>query len=270
MLQYERFENILNKLQNQSSVRVAELAGEMGVSESTIRRDIADLAKAGRVRKVFGGAIPMETGTRSAGAQGAEAEDPRESSRRQISAPRPNIHEKETIRVDEKSEVAAYAASLIEDGELIYIDAGSTTGSMIDQITCTGAAYVTNGVRHAIRLAEKGLKTYLLSGRVKASTEAVIGYEAVGSLQKYHFSKCFIGTDGIDEESGFTTADIDESMVKTEAIRRSGQVHILADSSKFGRVAAVTFAELSAGTIITDQVPDEQYRSQAEIIEAGK
>lgn len=240
MLQYERFEAILNKLQSQSSVRVTDLSRELDVSESTIRRDISDLAKAGKVRKVFGGAVP-----------GGPMD----------------VRSKEALQTDEKTEVATCAAALIEDGDLVYIDAGTTTGSMAEQITCKGATYVTNGVSNALKLAERGLQTYLLSGRVKPSTEAVIGHEAVGCLQKYHFNKCFIGTDGIDAESGFTTADIEESMVKSEAIRRSGDVYILADSSKFGLVKSITFAHLNEGTIITDRLPDAAFRSQTEIIE---
>ena len=250
MMQYERFEAILNKLEGQSSVRVTDLSQELGVSESTIRRDITDLAKAGKLQKVFGGAVP-NTPPRS----------------RTVNTRTLDLREKEILRADEKMEVAAYAAAMIREGELVYIDAGTTTGSMIDHITCRSATFVTNGVRHAIRLAEKGFQTYLLSGRVKARTEAVIGYEAVGSLSKYHFSKCFIGTDGIDETCGLTTADIEESRVKTEAISRSGQVFILADSSKFGLVASVTFAPLTAGIVITDRLPDQSYRSLLELIE---
>ena len=298
MLQYERFEAILNKLEGQSSVRVTDLSKELGVSESTIRRDITDLDKAGRLHKVFGGAVPaastaqgmpsgtaiQETYPENAGQAmfseemfGGEQEsssfaetniaDSPAFARRRVNTQSRNLREKEVLQADEKTEVAVRAAGLIREGDLVYIDAGTTTGRMIDHITCSGATFVTNGVRHAIRLAARGFRTYLLSGRVKAKTEAVIGYEAVGSLSKYHFSKCFIGTDGIDEECGLTTADIDESMVKTEAINRSGDVYILADSSKFGLVAAVTFAPLSAGTVITNRLPDPAYRSQVKLIE---
>lgn len=274
MLQYERFENILNKLQMQSSVRVTDLSRELGVSESTIRRDITDLDKAGKLRKVFGGAVPL-AGAQPNPMQAEIAESGESAGRvgpaftieRQINTRSRNLWEKESIQAAEKSEVAAYAATLIEDGDLVYIDAGTTTGRMIDHITCSGATFVTNGARHAIRLASRGLKTYLLGGRMKAPTEAVIGHEAVDSLRKYHFTKSFIGTDGIDESCGLTTADIEESMVKTEAIERSGQAYILADSTKFGLVASVTFAPLSSGRIITDRLPEEEYRTKADILE---
>ena len=286
MLQYERFETIMNKLQSQSSVRVSDLSRELGVSESTIRRDISDLAKAGRLKKVFGGAVPVESRTEAAGRTSAEAGgrtaaeaagrtaaeaavDP-DFAGRTINAVSRNVEEKARLQVDEKSEVAMRAAAMIEDGDLVYIDAGTTTGCMIDHIDCEGASFVTNGARHAIQLARRGFRVWLLSGRLKAKTEAVIGQGAVDSLQKYHFNKCFIGTDGVDQKCGLTTADIEESMVKTNAIERSQNVFILADSSKFGLVASVTFAPLDAGTIITDRLPDETYRRQAKVIELNK
>ena len=286
MLQYERFETIMNKLQSQSSVRVSDLSRELGVSESTIRRDISDLAKAGRLKKVFGGAVPAQSRTEAAGRTSAEAGgrtaaeaagrtaaeaavDP-DFAGRTINAVSRNVEEKARLQVDEKSEVAMRAAAMIEDGDLVYIDAGTTTGCMIDHIDCEGASFVTNGARHAIRLARRGFRVWLLSGRLKAKTEAVIGQGAVDSLQKYHFNKCFIGTDGVDQKCGLTTADIEESMVKTNAIERSQNVFILADSSKFGLVASVTFAPLDAGTIITDRLPDEAYRRQARVIELNK
>ena len=267
MLQYERFETIMQMLNTGSSVRVTDLSRALGVSESTIRRDINDLAAAGRLRKVFGGAVPLDNGEAPADGTPAFAGLP---PKHMVNTRSLDLETKETIQADEKQEVAAKAAALIEEGDLVYIDAGTTTGSMIDQITCTGAVFVTNGIRHALRLADRGLKSYLLSGRVKASTEAVIGHEAVDSLGRWHFTKSFIGTDGIDRECGLTTADIDESMVKTEAIRRSKEVFVLADGSKFGLVASVTFAPLDAGTVITDHLPDPGYREQLKLVEIHK
>ena len=265
MLQYERFETILNKLQRQSSVRVTDLSQELGVSESTIRRDISDLAKAGKLQKVFGGAVQAEPAPAGEG-RGADGPAFGKDGRR-INTRSRDLWEKESLQAAEKAEVAARAAELIEDGDLVYIDAGTTTGRMIDHITCRGATFVTNGARHAIRLAARGFNTYLLAGRMKTATEAIIGHEAVDSLQKYHFTKCFIGTDGVDETCGLTTADIEESMVKTEAIARSGMTYILADSTKFGLVASITFASMDAGVIITDRVPYERYREKANYLE---
>ena len=263
MLQYERFEKIIDMLRQQPSVRVTDLVPILDASESTIRRDIAELDKEGRLRKVFGGAVALEAKRPGNGTNGTAGAD----AARKVNVQHRDIDAKAKIRVDEKTKVAVRAAALIEEGDLVYIDAGTTTGSMIEHIDCYSATYVTNGVRHAIDLAERGFRTYLLSGLIKASTEAIIGYDAVDSLKKYHFDKCFIGTDGIDQENGLTTLDIEESMVKTEVIRRSGKVYVLADSSKFGLVAKIKFASLEAGTIITDQLPNQGFRSQTEIID---
>ena len=263
MLQYERFEKIIDMLRQQPSVRVTDLVPILDASESTIRRDIAELDKEGRLRKVFGGAVALEGQRAGNGTNGTAGGD----AARKVNVQHRDIDAKAKIRVDEKTKVAVRAAALIEEGDLVYIDAGTTTGSMIEHIDCYSATYVTNGVRHAIDLAERGFRTYLLSGLIKASTEAIIGYDAVDSLKKYHFDKCFIGTDGIDQENGLTTLDIEESMVKTEVIRRSGRVYVLADSSKFGLVAKIKFASLEAGTIITDQLPNQGFRSQTEIID---
>ena len=258
MLQYERFETILEMLRHQPSVRVTDLVPILDASESTIRRDIAELDREGRLKKVFGGAVSIEPQNISNGGN------------RRVNVQRKPISAKAKTKVDEKTRVAAFAAEKIESGDLIYIDAGTTTGSMIEHIDCMDAIYVTNGARHAIELAERGFKTYLVAGEMKSATEAVIGYGAVDSLRKYHFSKCFIGTDGVDAVNGLTTSDIEESMVKAEAIKRSEEVYILADSSKFGLVASITFAPLDAGTIITDQLTEPEYRNSTKIIELDK
>ena len=110
---------------------------------------------------------------------------------------------------------------------------------------------------------------YIYPSSIQAGTtnRLIIGGQALNGAQKYHFTKCFIGTDGVDETCGLTTADIEESMVKTEAIARSGMTYILADSTKFGLVASITFAPLEAGVIITDRVPYERYREKANYLE---
>ena len=249
MLTQERYHSILSIINEKHAVTVSELSQLLDTSESTIRRDLTALDQLGKLKKVFGGATSIKQTI-------GFIEDPTST--------------KETLMQEEKTEIARYCATLINDTDFVYIDAGTTTGCMIDHIDCEGASFVTNGARHAIQLARRGFRVWLLSGRLKAKTEAVIGQGAVDSLQKYHFNKCFIGTDGVDQKCGLTTADIEESMVKTNAIERSQNVFILADSSKFGLVASVTFAPLDAGTIITDRLPDETYRRQAKVIELNK
>ena len=240
MLQYERFEAIMNKLQQQNSVRVTELAPALGVSDATVRRDIAALDKAGRLRRVFGGAIAIpQTATTPA----ADVD----------------ISIKHNLLPEEKQRIAAYAASLVQDGDLVFIDAGTTTGAMIDFLTNAKATYVTNGIKHAYRLAARGLTVYTTAGHVKTSTESIVGHDTVENIRKYNFTKCFIGATAIDIAHGLTTNDIDESLVKAAAVDNASRVYILVDHTKFGKVGPVSFAGAECGLILTDKDPGRAF-----------
>lgn len=241
MLQYERFEVILNTLSQQNSVRVADLAPVLDVSEATVRRDIAALDKAGRLRRVFGGAIAIP---QSAATPAADVD----------------ISIKHNLLPEEKQRIAAYAASLVQDGDLVFIDAGTTTGAMIDFLTNKNATYVTNGIKHAYRLAAMGLTVYTTAGHVKTSTESIVGHDTVENIRKYNFTKCFMGATAIDIAHGLTTNDIDEALVKTAATENASKIYILVDHSKFGKVGPVSFAEADCGLILTDQDPGKAFQ----------
>lgn len=249
MLQVERYERILNELNMRSAVKVTELAEALAVSESTIRRDIAELAKDGRLRKVFGGAVKISLS---------------------VINTEYDMETKSEMMVEEKSRIAAYAAGLVADGDFVFIDAGSTTFKMIDQLSSKKAVYVTNGLSHGMRLASRGMNVYIVGGQIKQTTEAIVGVSAVEMIRGYNFNKCFIGANGIDIDKGFTTPDIDESMVKAAAISRSSQAFVLADSEKFNLVTSVTFAPLVAATIITDSLKDIKYKKITRIKEVMK
>ena len=138
---------------------------------------------------------------------------------------------------------------------------------ILEHLPKDGVSYVTNGVDHAIKMADRGLRVFTISGLLKGRTESLVGVDAVESIKKYNFSRSFMGTTGIDIKQGFTTHDIEEARVKAEAIERSGVTYILADSSKFGVVSSVSFAPVSSGHIITDRLPDEELRKYTEIEE---
>ncbi|MCI2061437.1 MAG: DeoR/GlpR family DNA-binding transcription regulator [Eubacteriaceae bacterium] len=249
MLQNVRYNKILEQIQRQNSVRVTDLAEELGVSESTIRRDINDLDKAGQLRKVFGGAV---------------------ANRSDIIGLESDVMTRETLNVEEKNAIARYAASIINDDDFIFIDAGTTTARIVDFLESKKATIVTNGVPLAMKLIQSGFRSYMIGGELKLSTEAVVGTDAVESLKKYNFTKCFIGTNGIDTERGYTTPDIDESMVKTTVINQSYVSYILADHSKFGLITSVSFADIREACIITDHVTDKKYIKHTIVKEVGK
>lgn len=248
MLTQERYQTILNLLNKKRAVTVAELTRALGASEATVRRDLNTLHEMGRINKVHGGATALSENFLTYEEDNA------------VKAGR---------NVEAKALLGQYAAGLIEDDDFVYIDAGTTTEYLVDAIGESRATFVTNGFGHAQRLARKGLKVYILGGQFKAATEAVIGSVASQNLQRYNFTKCFMGANGVSQEAGFTTPDAEEAMLKAEAIARSYMVYILADRSKFGVVASVTFADLRKACILTDVLEEESYRSSTVVQEVA-
>lgn len=246
MLTQERYQSILQLLNEKNTVTVSELTEHLNTSESTIRRDLNALDKQGKLHKVFGGAT---------------------AAHQKLIEDNNTMVLKSKLNIDEKNSIARYAAKMINDFDCVYIDAGTTTSTLIDHIDNQKATYITNGIVHAKKLVQKGLKAYVLGGQLKLSTEALIGAEALNALKKYNFTKCFLGSNGIHKNSGFTTIDIEEALIKSEAIKRSYMSFVLADHTKFGQIFSVTFGELKEACIITDKLLDKRYSSSTVIKE---
>ena len=235
MLTKQRQEQILKLLSERGSITVAEAKEILDTSESTIRRDIVTLDRQGKLVKVFGGAVMAE-------AEGV------------VTAHEYTVAQKVDLNCAEKQKIAKYAASLIEPGDFVYLDAGTTTAHMLDYVEQNGATFVTNAVAHAQRLVSKGMKVLLVGGELKASTEAIIGNQAMKTIREYHFTKGFFGTNGVTRKCGCTTPDANEAMIKQSAMEQCRQCYVICDYSKFDNVSSVTFAPFYVTTFITDQV----------------
>ena len=122
---------------------------------------------------------------------------------------------------------------------------------MIDYISNKQAIYVTNAITHAKKLAEKGCTVYILGGEFKAVTEAIVGEEAVATLEKYNFTKGFWGTNGVSLQRGFSTPELKEAMVKRKSMENCKERFVLADQSKFNQISSVTFGEFESASVIT-------------------
>lgn len=245
MLTEQRHQFIIDQLNKHQTVMVSELVQHLGASESTIRRDLTELDKQGVLKKVHGGAILKE------------------NNYNQVET---NMNEREMMAIDEKQSIALAAANLIEDGDVIYLDAGTTTYQMIDNIQAKNVIVVTNGIGHVQKLIRRGIDTILIGGKVKAMTEAIIGASAARDLEQYCFTKGFFGTNGVDH-SGYTTPDIEEAAVKRQAICQCRQAYILADKSKLEKVSFVKFAELDQATLITTNKELTKLKEIATVIE---
>jgi DeoR family transcriptional regulator, fructose operon transcriptional repressor len=235
MLTEERHRIILSLLEAKDIVKIQEIVDVTDASESTIRRDLTQLEQEKYLKRVHGGASKL---------QGKLQEL--------------SVSEKSTKNLQEKHLIAQYAASLVEEGDCIFLDAGTTTLNMIDYLKEKDIVIVTNGLTHIDFLLEKGLKTYTLGGYVKPITKAMIGRGAVESLREYRFDKAFIGMNGIHPQYGFTTPDPEEAQVKKIAMELSREAIILADDTKFGEIAFSKVASLDKAMIITNSL-DENY-----------
>lgn len=237
MLTEERQKKILEILQEQGSVEATELMTALEASESTIRRDLNAMDAAGLLTKVHGGAI----------AKGNNDYVTKDD----------DISLRKSRNITEKRAIAQFAASLIKDNDFVYIDAGSTTELIVDYLTAQNVTFVTNAINHATKLSAKGYTTYLIGGQFKSATEALVGEEAISAVEKYNFTKGFFGTNGVTVNQGFTTPELKEAMIKKKALESSKEAYVLTDSSKFGEISPVTFSQISAATIITDQCPED-------------
>jgi DeoR family fructose operon transcriptional repressor len=237
MLTPERHQLILSLLKEKEVVKLQELVDGTNSSESTIRRDLIQLESERKLKRVHGGAALL---------QGKRTE--------------PSIAEKSTKNLHEKQMVAREAATLISEGDCVYIDAGTTTMQMIPHINSKDVTVVTNGLTLIESLLEKGIRTYVVGGAVKGTTRALIGRLALIGLETYRFDKCFIGVNGIHIDYGYTTPDPEEAFIKQAAINLSQEKFIVADHSKLGEVSFSKISDLNSADLIVNDPMDDRMK----------
>lgn len=230
MLTEQRHQEILRLVNSHQTITSQDLVDHLDTSESTIRRDLLELEGKGLLWRIRGGAKARQ-------AAGLNDKDSRVSARRGQNA-------------EEKKKIAAFANQLIEPGDTVFIDGGTSTEYLVELISQKEALYVTNAIFHANILSQKGLQVCLAGGQYKAVTETVIGEEACEYLDKYNFSIGFFGTNGISAE-GFTTPELSEGMLKKKAISRCQKSYVLADPSKFGLRQRIVYARADQCTVLT-------------------
>ncbi|MGG0306092.1 DeoR/GlpR family DNA-binding transcription regulator [Priestia megaterium] len=245
MLTPERHQLILKLLKEKELVKVQEFIEVTGASESTIRRDLSQLEEEQMLKRVHGGASLIR------------------SKRIELS-----VIEKSAKNVQDKRNIAEYAASIINEGDCIFLDAGTTTYEMIPFLKQKDVVVVTNGLMHLNLMLEQGITLYLIGGSVKHKTGALIGNGALLSLEQYRFDKCFMGANGIHHQYGYTTPDPEEALIKQTAMKLSRESYILSDSTKFFETSFAKIADLHEAKIITNDVPSDvliQYANKTDI-----
>jgi len=226
-----RRERIVELLQQGGGdLAVEELAERLGVSFATVRRDLARLRNDGAVARTYGGVALLP-----------RAEVP--------------ARDRQTERWREKDAIGRLAADLVEAGELLIVDAGSTTARFASQLSgIADLTVVTNGVAVINSLlAHPGPDVIVLGGQLRGINETITGGPAEEMLAGLRASRTFIGTDAIDPERGIASRTFAQSRLKSLMMRNAREIVVLADSSKleaaeFGYWSAIP----SRWTLVTD------------------
>jgi DeoR family transcriptional regulator, fructose operon transcriptional repressor len=230
----ERQQAIASLVISQGRASVAELAQAYDVTTETVRRDLAVLDRAGVLRRVHGGAVPV----------------------RALHLVEPGVGERETTRAAHKEAIAAAAIELCpHGGGSVLLDAGTTTARIAAQLPSDrDLVVVTNSVPIAARLAGMpSISLQMLGGRVRGLTQAAVGEQTLRVLDMLRVDVAFIGTNALSVRHGLSTPDSDEAAVKRAMVKAANYVVVAADSSKIGREDFVSFAPMaSVDTLITD------------------
>ncbi|GGM88395.1 GntR family transcriptional regulator [Dyadobacter beijingensis] len=230
----ERKKKILAALDKAESLSVFELAEILVASPATIRRDLGDIAEEGLLLRTHGGAMKMENPVLT------------------------GFLEKSGVNNPVKERIAERAASYVQDGDIIFLDCGSTVFQMCRYLKKKSIRVITNSLPILSELVDTpSIQINLIGGELNKARKAVHGDKAVQHIHGYHAHKAFIGVDGLSAENGLTAHSEHESTITTAFIRNAGETMLLCDASKIGKDSYVKFAELSAiHTLITDSAAE--------------
>jgi DeoR family fructose operon transcriptional repressor len=229
---------IVERARSVGRVEVAALAEELSVTTETVRRDLTTLERHALLRRVHGGAIPIER-------LGFE----------------PALAARDSVFTAEKERIARLALAELPDEGTILLDAGTTTARLADILPSDRELVVlTNALPIAMSLSVRpNITVLMIGGKVRGRTQAAVDAWALQALADSYVDVAFIGTNGITIERGLTTPDTTESAVKRAMIRAARRTVVLADHTKVGQDHLSRFATLDEiDTLITDSGLDAQ------------
>ena len=221
---YDRRERILEKLSRDGMVKVSELIAEFSVSSETIRRDLESMEKENLLRRVYGGAVSVSR-------RGQEV----------------RIEDRETSNYEEKKAIGQRAVDLVDDGDVIMIDLGTTTLEFAKALAGKkrNLTVITNSIPVALTLSDDdNIRVYIIGGQVRKSEHSVSGNLADENARLFQTDKVFLGIGGLTEEFGATDYHVEETAFRRICIRRTRSVIVLSDSTKFGVTAMNQICEL--------------------------
>lgn len=237
-----RLAAILDRLSQGGSVSVAEIAQEFGVSDMTVRRDLAELEGQNLLERVHGGAVSLRHGPLTV----IDDVEPLFESRRRLNS-------------DAKSRIAGATVQLISAHQTLAFDLGTTVlagaRALVSSAPTPGLRVFTNSLRVAQLTAAASLQTYVPAGPIQPGEMAVTGQDAVENFSRYYFDAALIGASGLTPDGVFDYSP-EEAAMKSVYIQRSSRCILMIDSSKFRRISTVRVADLARISImVTDAAP---------------
>jgi len=234
MLIEERRRAILEALRIDGRVLVADLAKRFHTSQVTIRTDLEILHSTGKIHRTHGGAVPAHEGA---------LEDP-------------TLLEKEKLHRKEKIQIAAAAAHMVEEGQVVILDSGTTTTAIARALRHhQNLTIITNAVNIAAELAGSSLEVILTGGTLRKNSFSLVGPIAEETLRRLNADILFLGVDGFDVHFGLSTPNLLEAKVNRAMMDVARVVVAVCDSSKFGRRSLSLIAPPSAvHRVITDRL----------------
>lgn len=215
MLTKHRKQLLIEQLRKNGQVIAKDMSEKFGLSEDTIRRDLRELAAEGKLLRVHGGALPLSPTVK-------------------------NLKERRAISTEEKTVLGRAGAKLVQAGQTMFVDGGTTNLELIKALAADlQATIVTHSPTIAAALEPHAkVKVYMVGGRLFRHSMVAVGAAALESMGNMRFDLCFIGCNGLHVEQGVTTGDYEEAAMKRAIISRSAQVVSLVTVDKLGAVAA--------------------------------
>lgn len=229
MIPFERRRLITELLVSSDVAYIAELAAATGASDSTVRRDIDELVREGEVVALRGGAVRL--------------------SRRPSELP---TAVKALKNKTEKTAIAAAAARHVDDGDTIYVDAGTTALQMVPYLAGLHLQIVTSNTQLLTLVPDPGIRVTVLAGDYLAETGSIVGSLTEDLLRRMFFDKAFIGASAVSARSGVSTLDVREAMKKQIVHANSDESFVLVDHTKLGNSSVHQAITLSETTIVTN------------------
>ncbi len=239
VLAEERKKIILDELKLAGKVMVVDLARRFNVSAETIRRDLDILQEEGLLKRVYGGAVRKET----------------------LSV-EPPFYKRTTICLNEKRRIAQRAAQLVEDGDVLAIDAGTTMLEFAralrnkqDITVITPSLPVTAVISEAINRKELSGEIFLLGGKLNPQQQTMSGSLTEKNLRNFCIDKAFISVGGVSLSDGITDFDLSEALVSRAMIEAASEILVLADHTKMDARAKCRIDGLDAVDVIVSDKP---------------